>query len=82
MPFQKGLAAAYSKMSLQGDKSAQQIGEEEQMRKMAWEQGHIDYMGKDSFDNIMKKIQASMAQTSSKLNTVTLYDQCNIELLQ
>lgn len=47
-------------MSLDGDKSVEQIEYEDQMRKMAWEQGHIDYMGKDSFDNIMKRIQASM----------------------
>jgi len=26
------------------------------VRKQSWEQGHIDYMGRDSFDNIWKKI--------------------------
>jgi hypothetical protein len=49
-------------MTLEGSKSEQQIEMEEQMRKHAWESGHIDYLGKDSFDNIMKKIHASMSQ--------------------
>jgi glycogenin glucosyltransferase len=52
-------------MSLEGEKSSQQIEYEEHMRKHAWEQGHIDYMGKDSFDNILKKLQSSMAQSSA-----------------
>lgn len=29
---------------------------EEHMRKQSWEEGQIDYMGRDSFDNIWKKI--------------------------
>ncbi|OXA46465.1 glycogenin-2 isoform X1 [Folsomia candida] len=57
-----GLAGAFAKMSLEGSKSDKQIEFEEQMRKHAWESGHIDYLGKDSFDKIMKKIHASMAQ--------------------
>lgn len=61
---QKGIAAIYAKMSLDGGKSEDQIEYEDHMRKLAWEQGHMDYMGKDSFDNIMKRIQVSMAQTS------------------
>jgi glycogenin glucosyltransferase len=62
--LQSGLAGAFAKMSLEGAKSDQQIEYEEQMRKHAWEQGHIDYMGKDSFENIMKKLQTSMAQSA------------------
>lgn len=31
-----------------------QLSSEE--RKMKWEQGQADYMGKDSFDNIKKKL--------------------------
>jgi len=51
-------------MSLEGAKSTEQLEQESVMRKHAWEQGHIDFMGKDSFDNILKKIQESMAQAS------------------
>ncbi|XP_021960471.1 glycogenin-1 isoform X2 [Folsomia candida] len=61
-PEMAGLAGAFAKMSLEGSKSDKQIEFEEQMRKHAWESGHIDYLGKDSFDKIMKKIHASMAQ--------------------
>jgi len=63
--FQAGLAAVFAKMSLEGEKSSQLIEAEEQMRKHAWESGHIDYLGKDSFDNILKKLQASMAQSAT-----------------
>jgi glycogenin glucosyltransferase len=60
----KGLAGAYAKMSLEGTKSNEQLRHEDAMRKNAWEQGRMDYLGADSFDNIMKKIQASLAQTA------------------
>ncbi|ODN05400.1 Glycogenin-1 [Orchesella cincta] len=63
-PEMKGIAGVYAKTAMEGEKSGGQLEYEDSMRKTAWEQGHIDYMGKDSFDNIMKKIQASMAQTS------------------
>lgn len=31
------------------------------MRKQSWEQGQIDYLGRDSFDNIWKKISETLA---------------------
>jgi len=43
-------------MTLGKPRSAEQIALEEHMRKQSWEQGQIDYMGRDSFDNIWKKI--------------------------
>ena len=30
------------------------------MRKQSWEQGQIDYMGRDSFENIWKKISETL----------------------
>ncbi|XP_047366859.1 probable serine/threonine-protein kinase kinX isoform X2 [Vespa velutina] len=51
-----GLAGALAQMTLGEPRSAEQIALEEHMRKQSWEQGQIDYMGRDSFDNIWKKI--------------------------
>jgi glycogenin glucosyltransferase len=62
--LQKGLAGVFAQISLEGVKSGEQLEQESIMRKHAWEQGHIDYLGKDSFDNILKKIQQSMAAAS------------------
>jgi glycogenin glucosyltransferase len=53
-------------MTLEGPKSSDQVEYENEMRKNAWEQGNIDYLGKDSFDNILKKIQATMAQACKR----------------
>lgn len=36
------------------------------MRKYGWEQGKIDYMGRDSFDNIWKKISTTLESPLSK----------------
>lgn len=30
------------------------------MRRQCWESGNIDYMGKDSFENIWRRIQTTM----------------------
>jgi glycogenin glucosyltransferase len=53
---QAGIAGALAQMTLGEARSAEQIALEEHMRKQSWEQGQIDYMGRDSFDNIWKKI--------------------------
>ncbi|XP_012214504.1 neurofilament heavy polypeptide isoform X2 [Linepithema humile] len=51
-----GLAGALAQLTLGEARSAEQLALEEHVRKQSWEQGHIDYMGRDSFDNIWKKI--------------------------
>lgn len=38
-----------------------QVALEEKLRKEAWEAGHIDYMGRDSFDNILQKISETLS---------------------
>ncbi|XP_026672348.1 myb-like protein D isoform X3 [Ceratina calcarata] len=62
-----GLAGALAQMTLGEPRSAEQIALEEHMRKQSWEQGHIDYMGRDSFDNIWKKICETLALAPSRL---------------
>ncbi|XP_014604133.1 PREDICTED: glycogenin-1 isoform X2 [Polistes canadensis] len=59
-----GLAGALAQMTLGEPRSAEQIALEEHMRKQSWEQGQIDYMGRDSFDNIWKKICETLSSAS------------------
>ncbi|KAL7288235.1 hypothetical protein TKK_0017780 [Trichogramma kaykai] len=56
-----GIAGALSKMTLEEVRTEEQSSVDEGMRKFNWEQGQIDYMGADSFDNIMKKIHQTIA---------------------
>ncbi|KAG4073422.1 hypothetical protein HA402_000646 [Bradysia odoriphaga] len=51
-----GLAGALAQLTLGAPRSAQQEAYEESMRRQCWEAGNIDYLGKDSFDNIWKRI--------------------------
>lgn len=46
-------------------RSAEQSEYEESMRRQAWEAGHIDYLGKDSFENIWKRISQSLGLTNT-----------------
>ena len=55
------MAGALAKLTLGEPRSCEQIVYEEHMRKQSWEQGQIDYLGRDSFDNIWKKISATLA---------------------
>ncbi|XP_012150685.1 glycogenin 1 isoform X4 [Megachile rotundata] len=66
-PVMAGLAGALAQMTLGEPRSAEQIALEEHMRKQSWEQGHIDYMGRDSFDNIWKKICETLALAPPRL---------------
>jgi len=56
-----GIAGALAKITLGEARSPEQVAFEEHMRKQSWEQGQIDYMGRDSFDNIWKKISETLA---------------------
>ncbi|PBC27653.1 Glycogenin-1 [Apis cerana cerana] len=62
-----GLAGALAQMTLGEPRSSEQIALEEHMRKQSWEQGQIDYMGRDSFDNIWKKICETLALAPPRL---------------
>lgn len=66
-PVMGGLAGALAQITLGEPRSAEQIALEEHMRKQSWEQGHIDYMGRDSFDNIWKKICETLALAPPRL---------------
>lgn len=64
-----GLAGALAQLTLGEARSAEQVALEEHMRKQSWEQGHIDYMGRDSFDNIWKKICETLSVAPQKEQT-------------
>ncbi|XP_050313175.1 cell surface glycoprotein 1-like isoform X1 [Anthonomus grandis grandis] len=56
-----GLAGAFSQLTLGVARTAEQDALENVLRKQAWEVGNIDYLGKDSFDNIWSKISETLS---------------------
>lgn len=58
--LQSGIAGALAQLHLGEAKSKEQEAYEEHMRRQCWETGNIDYMGRDSFDNIWKRIQQTI----------------------
>ncbi|XP_011297930.1 histone-lysine N-methyltransferase 2B isoform X2 [Fopius arisanus] len=68
-PVMTGIAGALAQLTLGESRSPEQIALEEHMRKYSWEQGQIDYMGRDSFDNIWKKICTTIDTAPTKEKT-------------
>ncbi|XP_077268278.1 glycogenin 1 isoform X2 [Temnothorax americanus] len=68
-PSMAGIAGALAQITLGEARSAEQVALEEHMRKQSWEQGQIDYMGRDSFDNIWKKICATLSIAPPRQST-------------
>jgi len=61
-----GLAGALSQLRLGEQRTPEQEAYEQLMRRQCWESGHVDYSGKDSFDNIWKKITQTLDTKPSK----------------
>lgn len=59
--FQGGLAGHFARVSL-GEKTTDQNAIEDFLRRQSWEQGNMDYLGKDSFSNIWAKINATLGE--------------------
>ncbi|CRK95576.1 CLUMA_CG009037, isoform D [Clunio marinus] len=55
-----GIAGALATLALGSDRTPEQVAYENQFRRANWEAGQIDYLGQDSFDNILKKIQETI----------------------
>ncbi|XP_039276544.1 proteoglycan 4 isoform X2 [Nilaparvata lugens] len=51
-----GLAGALATVKLGSPLSEEQHALQDHLRRQGWEEGHMDYMGRDSFDNIWAKI--------------------------
>ncbi|XP_039446004.1 proteoglycan 4 isoform X4 [Culex pipiens pallens] len=62
---QSGLAGALSQLHLGEPKSSEQEAYEEHMRRQCWESGNIDYMGRDSFDNIWRRIKQTLDEAAA-----------------
>lgn len=60
-----GLAGALSQLRLGQTKTPEQEAYEQLMRRQCWESGQIDYTGRDSFDNIWKKIMQTLEEKPS-----------------
>ena len=58
------MAGALAQLKLDAPRSAQQQDYEDNMRRQCWEVGNIDYLGKDSFDNIWKRISQTLENKS------------------
>jgi len=54
-------------LSLGSVRSDEQIAYENQYRRANWEAGQIDYLGQDSFDNILKKIQDTIEKPPTEV---------------
>ncbi|XP_043460865.1 uncharacterized protein DDB_G0284459 isoform X2 [Leptopilina heterotoma] len=76
-----GLAGALAQLTLGEARSNEQVAFEEHMRKQSWEQGQIDYLGRDSFDNIWKKISETLATQPEREETPPL-DQLEIKKIE
>lgn len=66
------MAAALATVTLGAPLMAEQSALEEHLRRQGWEQGNIDYMGKDSFSNIWQKICDTLATGSQPSAAETL----------
>lgn len=53
-------------MKLGESRSREQDEYEASMRRHCWESGNIDYLGKDSFENIWAKIQATVESANKQ----------------
>ncbi|XP_018059472.1 PREDICTED: titin [Atta colombica] len=74
-----GIAGALAQLTLGEVRSAEQVAFEEHMRKQSWEQGQIDYMGRDSFDNIWKKICETLSLAPQREPTPPTEDIATLE---
>uniref|UniRef100_T1IZS8 glycogenin glucosyltransferase n=1 Tax=Strigamia maritima TaxID=126957 RepID=T1IZS8_STRMM len=72
-PDYAGLAGQLAMMSVGiHAPSAAEVAEDERAHQLAWECGRVDYMGRDSFENIQKKLEESLGDNGqSKLVTET-----------
>lgn len=64
--FQGGLASAFSQMRLGEPSPAATVQMQEHLRRSAWEQGTMDFMGADAFDNIWRKIMDTVSKPPNK----------------
>ncbi|GAB1600170.1 glycogenin-1-like isoform X2 [Argonauta hians] len=52
-------------IGVEGERSKEKVVLDEFEKRMAWEQGEIDYMGADSFENIQRKLDLNLSEETS-----------------
>ncbi|XP_044764653.1 uncharacterized protein LOC123321268 isoform X3 [Coccinella septempunctata] len=66
---ESGLAGAFARLTLGQQRTPEQEELENCLRRQNWEQGNIDYLGRDSFDNIWSKICQTLAKGPQDLTS-------------
>lgn len=64
--FQAGLAGAFANLTLGQARTPEQQALDDHLRRQGWEVGNIDYLGKDSFENIWSKICETLSEGTEK----------------
>lgn len=59
------MAGALAGLTLGAPRTPEQEAYENNARRAYWEHGNIDYLGKDSFDNIWKRITQTLESNKS-----------------
>ncbi|CAH1256437.1 unnamed protein product [Diabrotica balteata] len=67
---QAGLAGAFANLTLGQPRTPEQQALDDHLRRQGWEVGNIDYLGRDSFDNIWSKICETLALAPDAAPTV------------
>lgn len=62
--FQAGFAGAFAKLTLGTPRTPEQVALDDHLRRQGWEVGNIDYLGRDSFENIWSKICETLSAGS------------------
>lgn len=55
------MAGAFAQLTLGTPRTVEQAALDDQLRRQGWEVGNIDYLGRDSFENIWSKICETLA---------------------
>ncbi|CAH1256439.1 unnamed protein product [Diabrotica balteata] len=69
-PDMAGLAGAFANLTLGQPRTPEQQALDDHLRRQGWEVGNIDYLGRDSFDNIWSKICETLALAPDAAPTV------------
>ncbi|XP_057656110.1 proteoglycan 4-like isoform X2 [Diorhabda carinulata] len=71
---QAGLAGAFANLTLGKPRTPEQQALDDHLRRQGWEVGNIDYLGRDSFDNIWSKICETLSLAPEPAKTAPLLE--------
>ncbi|XP_057656127.1 proteoglycan 4-like isoform X4 [Diorhabda carinulata] len=73
-PDMAGLAGAFANLTLGKPRTPEQQALDDHLRRQGWEVGNIDYLGRDSFDNIWSKICETLSLAPEPAKTAPLLE--------